>query len=174
MTPAKEPEAAAPPAPSVLLRLARYAGRHRGLVAGSIGVLVVVGGLDLWVPDLVRRAIDGPIRQGDAAGLAHAAMVLAFAVLLGALARGVQQYVTVLTGQRVGMSLRQDVFGHLQRMGLSFFDTPPRGHAGHARDERRRGRRGVLLERRRRGLLRPPEAPPRARLARVDRRPARA
>ena len=127
MTLAKEPETAATPAPSVLLRLARYAGRHRGLVLGSIGVLVVVGGLDLWVPDLVRRAIDGPIRRGDAAGLAHAAMVLAVAVLLGALARGVQQYVTVLTGQRVGMSLRQDVFGHLQRMGLSFFDTHPVG-----------------------------------------------
>jgi ATP-binding cassette subfamily B protein len=85
-------------------------------------VLLGVGLLDLLAPDLVRRTLDGPVRTGDGAGLAvHAALLLAV-ILLGALGRAVQQYVTVKTGQQVGLSLRQDVFGHLQRMGLAFFD----------------------------------------------------
>jgi ATP-binding cassette subfamily B multidrug efflux pump len=122
-----EPDLAPTPAPRILLRLSGYAARHRGLLAGSVGVLLVVGLLDLLAPDLVRRAIDGPIRTGDASGIAVHALWLGVAVLLGSVARAAQQYVTVLTGQSVGRSLRQDVFAHLQRMGLAYYDRTPVG-----------------------------------------------
>jgi ATP-binding cassette subfamily B protein len=124
---APPPPAAAPAPPGVLRRLVRYAARHRGLIARSVVVLLCVGLLDLLAPDLVRRTLDGPVRSGDAAGLAVHAAILAAVVLLGALGRAVQQYVTVKTGQRVGLSLRQDVFAHLQRMGLAFYDRHPVG-----------------------------------------------
>ncbi len=116
-----------PPTPGVLRRLVRYAARHRGLLARSVLVLLGVGLLDLLAPDLVRRTLDGPVRTGDAAGLASHALLLGVVVLLGALGRAVQQYVTVKTGQQVGLSLRQDVFAHLQRMGLAFYDRHPVG-----------------------------------------------
>jgi ATP-binding cassette subfamily B protein len=122
-----EPDRAATPAPRVLLRLSGYAARHRGLLAASVGVLLVVGLLDLLAPDLVRRAIDGPIRAGDARGIVVHALWLGAAVLLGSVARAAQQYVTVLSGQTVGRSLRQDVFAHLQRMGLAYYDRTPVG-----------------------------------------------
>ena len=118
---------ALPPAGAVLARLWRYAARHGRLLASSIGVLVAVGLLELAGPDIVRGAIDGPIRTGSASGLATYALILAGVVVLGGLGRALQQYVTVLTGQRVGMSLRQDAFAHLQRMGLSFYDRTPVG-----------------------------------------------
>jgi len=125
------PAPAAPPSPvasaGVLRRLVRYAARHRGLLVRSVLVLLGVGLLDLLAPDLVRRTIDGPVRAGDAAGLASHALLLGAVVLLGALGRAVQQYVTVKTGQQVGLSLRQDVFAHLQRMGLGFYDRHPVG-----------------------------------------------
>jgi ATP-binding cassette, subfamily B, multidrug efflux pump len=116
-----------PPAGAVLARLWAYAARHGRLVKSSIGVTISVGVLELAAPDLVRRAIDGPVQRGSASGLLVLALLLAGVVVLGALARAVQQYMTVLTGQRVGMSLRQDVFSHLQRMGLSFYDRTPVG-----------------------------------------------
>ncbi len=112
---------------AVLKRLAAYAGRHRGLVTTSILVMCAVGLLDLWVPDLVRRAIDGPIAHGDGHGLLLIGMLLLVAVSLGSIARSAQQVLTVLTGQRIGMSLRQDVFAHLQAMGLAFYDRHPVG-----------------------------------------------
>jgi ATP-binding cassette, subfamily B, multidrug efflux pump len=108
-------------------RLLRYAGRHRGLVARSIAVLLVVGVLDLLAPDIVRRTLDGPVRAGDTGGLLLHALLLLGVIVAGSVARAVQQYITVKTGQRVGLSLRQDVFGHLQSMGLEFFDRHPVG-----------------------------------------------
>jgi ATP-binding cassette subfamily B protein len=121
------PADALPPAGVVLARLWLYAARHGRLVASSVGVLLADVALDLALPDLVRRAIDGPVAAGSAAGLATFALILTGVVILRALARTLQQYVTVLTGQRVGMSLRQDVFAHLQRMGLSYYDRTPVG-----------------------------------------------
>ena len=117
---------AAPP-PRILLRLARYVSQRRGLVFASFSTMLVVGGLDLLAPDLVRRAIDGPIRGGSVGGLVGFAIALLVVAGAGSLARGFQQYLTVLTGQRIGQALRQDVFGHLQRMGLPFFDRNPVG-----------------------------------------------
>ena len=118
---------ALPPAGAVLGRLWRYAARHGRLLAVSIGVMVAVALLELAAPEVVKRAVDGPVRSGSAPGLAVYALLLTGVVVLGGLGRAFQQYVTVLTGQRVGMSLRQDVFGHLQRRGLSFYDRTPVG-----------------------------------------------
>jgi ATP-binding cassette subfamily B protein len=111
----------------VLRRLGAYAALHRGLVAASVVVMLLVGALDLVVPHLVGRAIDGPIRVGDLEDLASHGLLLLAAIALGSLARSAQQYLTVLTGQRIGMSLRRDVFSHLQRMGLQWFDRHPVG-----------------------------------------------
>ena len=115
------------PSPRVLKRLLRYVSAHRGLVIGTITVMVLVGVLDLSVPKLVGAAIDGPVRDKSASGVLAYAMILAGVAFLGSVARGLQQFVTVLTGQRIGFSLRQDVFAHLQKMGLSYFDRHPVG-----------------------------------------------
>lgn len=128
--PAAATRGPAPAGPSVraaLPRLVGYASRHRGLLARSVLVMLAVAVLDLAAPDLVRRTLDGPVASGDARSLVAHAALLAAVVALGALARGLQQYVTVKTGQHVGRSLRQDVFGHLQRMGLAFYDRQPVG-----------------------------------------------
>lgn len=113
--------------PRVLRRLLRYVSAHRGLVVGTITVMVLVGVLDLSIPKLVGAAIDGPVRDKSASGVLVYALILAGVAFLGSIARGLQQFVTVLTGQRIGFSLRQDVFAHLQKMGLSYFDRHPVG-----------------------------------------------
>ncbi len=112
---------------TVLLRLARYVARRRGLVASSVAAMVAVAGLDLLVPDIARRAIDGPVRSGSGEGLLGYGLALLAVIVVGSLARSGQQVLTVLTGQRIGVDLRQDVFAHLQRMGLSYYDRHPVG-----------------------------------------------
>ena len=117
----------ATPSPRVLKRLLRYVAAHRGLVTGTIVVMVFVGVLDLAVPRLVGAAVDGPVREKSPAGVLAYVLALAGVAVLGSIARGLQQFVTVLTGQRIGFSLRQDVFAHLQKMGLSYYDRHPVG-----------------------------------------------
>jgi ATP-binding cassette subfamily B protein len=126
-TTADAPLREAPPAGSVLLRLAGYVVRHKGVVLGSIGVMLAVAAIDLLLPDLARRAIDGPIRTGDEGGLLRYGLLLAGAAVAGSAMRYLQQVVTVLTGQRIGRSLRLDAFDHLQRMGLAYYDRNPVG-----------------------------------------------
>jgi ATP-binding cassette subfamily B protein len=116
-----------PSAGAVLARLAHYVVRHRGLVAGSVGVMLAVAGLDLLLPDLLRRALDGPVASKDADGLVRYGVLFAVVVVAGSAMRYAQQVVTVLTGQRVGRSLRLDAFAHLQRMGLAYYDRNPVG-----------------------------------------------
>jgi ABC-type multidrug transport system fused ATPase/permease subunit len=102
-------------------------GRHRGLVFGGVAAMIGVAALDLAVPDLLRRALDGPVREGSVGGLAGYGVALLVVILVGSLARAGQHVLTVRTGQRIGMSLRLDVFAHLQRMGLAYTDRHPVG-----------------------------------------------
>ncbi len=113
-----------PPAPPALRRARTGASSPRS----DLVMLVVGRARPRWRPDLVGAAVDGPVRAGSRGGprVPRGAPRRRRAAR-GSIARGLQQYVTVLTGQRIGLSLRQDVFAHLQRMGLSFFDRHPVG-----------------------------------------------
>jgi ABC-type multidrug transport system fused ATPase/permease subunit len=89
--------------------------------------MVVGAGADLLAPEIVKRAVDGPIRGGDRDGLwVHAALLLG-ALVLGAAVRAVRALLAARTGQAVALSLRRDVFAHVQRQSLRFFDRTPVG-----------------------------------------------
>ena len=82
---------------------------------------------ELAPPFLVSRAIDGPIRTHDIAGLTPI-----FAMYLGALAlafacRYGQTYIMQSIGQQVMVDIRMRIFSHIQRMSLAFFDRNPVG-----------------------------------------------
>ncbi len=139
--------AAAPPPPPpfeaplrTLARLLAYVGRHRGLVAWSVGTMVLLAGVDLLMPQIAKMTVDGPIgtawdalqRGLPVPGGAHGRLLLLGGAFLGVLAlgslvRGWQVLLAVRAGREIGMSLRQDVFARIQRMGLAFFDKHPVG-----------------------------------------------
>lgn len=121
----------APPRPAAasrtLARLLGYVGRYPGLLALSLGSMVASAGGDLLGPELVKRAVDGPIRLGEPETLPLYAAGLAAVVVLGALIRGARAVLSVRAGRRIGMSLRLDAFRHIQRMSLGYFDRRPVG-----------------------------------------------
>ena len=49
----------------------------------------------------------------------------------------VQTYVMQWAGQKVMFDLRSEIFRHLQRLHIAFYDRNPVGPPGHARDHRR-------------------------------------
>jgi len=115
-----------PPRRSVL-RLLAYVGRHPGLVALSVATMIVGAGVDVLLPEIIKRTVDGPItgRRPDELPLYAGA---AFAVLLaGAALRSGRAMISVRAGRLIGMSLRVDVFRHIQRQGMRFFDRTPVG-----------------------------------------------
>ena len=78
-------------------------------------------------PALIQRAIDDYVVAGDMEGLTFI-IVLLLAALVGegilAFARG---YMTQWIGQQAIYDLRTQVFGHIQRQSLRFFDRTPIG-----------------------------------------------
>jgi ABC-type multidrug transport system fused ATPase/permease subunit len=101
--------------------------RHRRLVLWTLATMVALSVVDLLGPELVKRAVDGPVARGDAAALwAYGAAFLGV-LLLGGAIRGARTMLGVRAGREIGQSLRQDVFAHLQRQSLAWFDRHPVG-----------------------------------------------
>ena len=112
---------------TLLWRLLQYVARHKGLIGLSLAAMVASAAADLVVPELVKRAIDGPIATRDANGLALFGAIIVAALVVAALVRASREVLSVKAGRVIGMSLRMDVFRHIQRMSLRFFDRHPVG-----------------------------------------------
>jgi ATP-binding cassette, subfamily B, multidrug efflux pump len=108
-------------------RLLRYLRPYRGKVALSILVLLVVAALELVGPYLTMVALDRAIPQGDLGLLGTLALAYLAALLITfALSYG-QEVLTTWLGQRIMFDMRREIFSHLQRQGLRFFDRNPVG-----------------------------------------------
>lgn len=78
--------------------------------------------LTLLTPYLVKIAIDQNIAGGDTQGLHRTALLIALAYLGVFATTAGQRYQLAWVGQRVLGTLRQQLFGHLQRLSLSYHD----------------------------------------------------
>src|SRR5437867_452458 len=111
----------------LMRRLLAYARPYGALVAGALGLLMLEGLLQLVGPMLTQYVIDVAIPARDvgmatrAAGLMALSLVLAFGCAYG------ETILTALLGQRVMQQLRVDIFAHLQRLPVRFFDRNPVG-----------------------------------------------
>lgn len=111
----------------LLGRLWTYMRPYRGTVAVA-ALFLVAGSVALLVqPYLLKIAIDHYVADGDLAGLSRVAglFVVATAAELGFF---YGQYVlTMRVAQRALAALRIDVFAHVQRLPMTYFDRNPVG-----------------------------------------------
>lgn len=91
-------------------------------------ILLTGAALTTLVPPLlIQRAIDGPIATGQIEGLLPI-FVLYLGTLLASFGlRYAHTYIIQIVGQQVMMDLRIQIFRHIQRMSLAFFDRNPVG-----------------------------------------------
>jgi ATP-binding cassette subfamily B protein len=91
-------------------------------------VAIVAGvGFQLAQPILVKRAIDRHIATGDLSGVGVVAL-LYLGTLAGAfLAEFIQTTTLQMLGQRIMYDMRRQVFDHLQRLDLAYYDRNPVG-----------------------------------------------
>lgn len=132
----------------LMLRLWQYAVRYRRLVAGTILLAFPIFALEIapaWLvktgidrvmlpaqevakpgpsPTWLVRVLDGP---AELSGLVWLSVLYLLAVLLGGVLQYFQLVMLSRTGQLVVRDLRKDVFDHIQRLPLQFFDRFPVG-----------------------------------------------
>jgi ATP-binding cassette subfamily B protein len=78
-------------------------------------------------PYLTKIAIDNYIIHKDQAGLNRIVLIYLGIVAFGFFLGYIQTYIMQLTGQRIMVDLRLQIFSHLQNLPLAFFDKNPVG-----------------------------------------------
>jgi ATP-binding cassette, subfamily B, multidrug efflux pump len=111
----------------LMRRLLRYLRPYRLRVAGAIGLLLAGAALELVGPILTRIALDRAIPDGDVPLLLVLSFVFLGALLLSFAFEAGQTLLTTWLGQHVMYDLRRQIFTHLQRLPLSYFDRNPVG-----------------------------------------------
>ncbi|HUF27594.1 MAG TPA: ABC transporter ATP-binding protein [Gemmatimonadaceae bacterium] len=111
----------------LMRRLLRYLRPYRRITAAALGLLVVSGALQLVGPLLTRHVIDVALPAGDLRTVYNAAAIFGAAMLAQFACQYGETILTSLLGQRVMRDLRIEIFAHLQRLSVSFFDRNPVG-----------------------------------------------
>jgi ATP-binding cassette subfamily B protein len=108
-------------------RLLVYVRPYRLLVAGALFLLMTEGLLQLVGPILTQRVIDVALPTRDAAMAGRAALLFAGSLVLAFVCSYGETMLTALLGQRVMRDLRQQLFEHVQRLSIPFYDRTPVG-----------------------------------------------
>jgi ATP-binding cassette subfamily B multidrug efflux pump len=108
-------------------RLLTYLRPYRGLTALAVLLLLAGAGLALVGPALTQRALDVAIPRHDVGLLGTLTAVYLVALLVDFAVEYGQTFLTAYIGQRVMYDLRMQIFEHLQRLSISFFDRNPVG-----------------------------------------------
>jgi len=107
----------------IVRRLLGYLRPYARQMAGAFVMMVIATALTLLIPYLTKIIIDQYITQGDLHGLNRMALVLSGALVGIYVTSSAQQYLLTWVGQRVLMTLRNQLFEHLQRLSLGYHDT---------------------------------------------------
>ena len=108
-------------------RLIVYVRPYRPLMAGAVVLLMIEGLLQLVGPILTQRVIDVALPARDAGMAMHAALLYAGSLMLAFVCSYGETMLTAMLGQRVMRDLRQQLFEHVQRLTIAFYDRTPVG-----------------------------------------------
>ena len=111
----------------LMRRLLSYARPYHALVISALVLLCLEGGLQLVGPFLTQRVIDVALPAHDYAAVRMAAVLYAIALAAEFLSSYGETLLTALLGQRIMRDLRVQIFTHLQRLSIPFFDRNPAG-----------------------------------------------
>src|SRR5579884_3244629 len=125
----------------LMKRLLGYLRPYGWQVAVALTAIILKAGCDVLQPYLVKVAIDrylSPqvnsssflarwLKPNAAAGIAQVAAIYISLLVASFLFDFLQTYYMQWTGQKVMFDLRSEIFRHLQRMHIAFFDRNPVG-----------------------------------------------
>jgi ATP-binding cassette subfamily B protein len=111
----------------LMRRMLRYLKPYAGYVAIGIGLSIVVSAMEAVRPYFVKVAVDVNIAQKDSRGLLRTTLLFLVVMILRGVLQYMNTYLTQWIGQRTIFDLRMEIFSHLQRLGLKFYDRNPIG-----------------------------------------------
>ncbi len=111
----------------LMRRLLQYLRPYKPQVALALAAIISASVLQLAQPYLMKLAIDRYIANGDLQGVDRIALAF-LAILIGSFVlEFVQTWTLQMTGQRIMYDMRMQIYRHLQRIDLQFYDRNPVG-----------------------------------------------
>jgi ATP-binding cassette subfamily B protein len=111
----------------LMRRLLTYLRPYRWHVVLAIALSILVSGMEAIRPYFTKIAVDENIARGDKHGLLMTTLLFLGVMILRGAIQYLNTYLTQWIGQRTIYDLRMQVFEHLQRLGLRFYDRNPIG-----------------------------------------------
>jgi ATP-binding cassette subfamily B multidrug efflux pump len=112
---------------TLMRRLLRYLRPYTPGVALALAAIIAASVLQLAQPYLMKLAIDRYIANGDLAGVDRIAIAFFFILIGSFILEFVQTWTLQMTGQRIMYDMRLQIYRHLQRIDLQFYDRNPVG-----------------------------------------------
>src|SRR5688572_11126829 len=111
----------------LMRRLLTYLGPYKPQVAIAIAAIIAHSVLELAPPYLTKLVIDRYIPARDLSGLGVVAALFLVTLVASFALEYTQTWTLQLTGQRIMFDLRMQIYRHLQRLDLRFYDRNPVG-----------------------------------------------
>ncbi|MFB3057191.1 MAG: ABC transporter transmembrane domain-containing protein, partial [Ignavibacteriaceae bacterium] len=109
----------------LMRRLLGYIKPYKKYVIFAIFLNIIVAALGPVRPYLTKIAVDDYIVNSDYTGLLYIGLALFASLILQAIIQYFLTYYTQYLGQRTLYDLRTQIFNHIQKLALKFFDRTP-------------------------------------------------
>lgn len=106
----------------ILLQLFKYIKPYKFIFAITIFMLLITAGLETAGPFIIKIAIDKYLTPKNYNGFLYMVLLLGLTIFLQFGVRYVQQYLTEYMGEKIMFDLRMEIFSHIHKMEMSFFD----------------------------------------------------
>ena len=111
----------------LMRRLLHYLKPYWIQVIIAVIITIAYSGMGPVQPYLTKIAIDSYIDTGNASGLFKIIEILFAVITLQALLRYGSAYLTQWIGQKTIFDIRMEIYKHLQKLGIKYFDRNPVG-----------------------------------------------
>ena len=108
-------------------KLMRYLGRYKAYLAVVVVLLVISSACTVGGSYLIKPLINDYILPGDFPGLARMLCVMAAVYVTGAACSFGYARIMVHVSQNTVARIREDLFAHMQKLPLQYFDTHTHG-----------------------------------------------
>lgn len=111
----------------ILRRLFSYMLKYKGILIAVLICMGITVAISLVNPLLIEEAIDHYIAQSDFKGLMKLGLFALVLNIIFIVMVKIRMYVMALVSNKILMSIRNDLYEHIQTLSFSFFDSRPTG-----------------------------------------------
>lgn len=112
---------------TTILRLLKYLFFYKRKVMFVLFIMLIIVGITLVNPLLIERAIDVYIANSDIDGLLKLGLFSVVINLVFVLLVKLRMYIMSIISNSILLTIRQELYIHIQSLSFSFFDSRPTG-----------------------------------------------